>query len=157
MQLTLIDKTQHYITKCFTRILDLIDLVCEKFKDFWTFQKGNKQLIIFLPNGEKWWKNENGYEDDPVWWVTTHQPWIIFLSPLQSCRKKKSWSTIPLNLYCYLEKVAFWVSELEELERKILEKTLGSGKMLFVLDKLTEWLGLRPRILSLDHPQLKSF
>ena len=30
MQLTLIDKTQHYITKCFTRILDLIDLVCEK-------------------------------------------------------------------------------------------------------------------------------
>ena len=53
MQLTLIDKTQHYITKCFTRILDLIDLVCEKFKDFWTFQKGNKQLIIFCTKWRK--------------------------------------------------------------------------------------------------------
>ena len=148
MQLTLIDKTQHYITKCFTRILDLIDCVCEKCVDF---PKRKQTINYFLYQIEK--NEKNGYEDDPVYdeWQLINLESSFSLS---KGRKKKSWSTIPLNLYCYLEKMAFWVSAEGG---KILEKTLGSGKMLFVLDKLTEWLGLRPRILSLDHPQLKSF
>ena len=82
MQLTLIDKTQHYITKCFTRILDLIDCVCEKCVDF---PKRKQTINYFLYQIEK--NEKNGYEDDPVWWVTTHQPWIIFLS-LQRQKKE---------------------------------------------------------------------
>ena len=61
MQLTLIDKTQHYITKCFTRILDLIDCVCEKCVDF---PKRKQTINYFLYQIEK--NEKNGYEDDPV-------------------------------------------------------------------------------------------